>query len=446
MHAAGAVADLQQDRRTHRMMSLAHVEPSMRVRFWIARPDLPASGIKQGGRIAANQAIDLGGYMIQGTHPESRTEEIRILCHGPRSYFNGEFISEARRVRRSAHREVVSRTTPRRPRREDWLSHRPSSGRASDDRPARGSAPVEGSTMMELAIPQVADRPPRVAHRREGRPRAPRARRPPSRSKRSGNHWWWVRGASTAASRREAELQHVEHDPERGVGDRPAARRARSRARTLPSVQDDGRRHRAEHPLPRRDQVGLRCRSGPAVSVRPGIRLKSPISLFSRKPGAGDHGLGAVAVLQGVGQGDRVARRVDRREMRRVVGLRRQDRERGQRRARRGPIADRPGQLLGRRPSRSARPPARPRSRDRPAASARVKIGPPHRLGDPVHGARRLRAVRLEVEPFQDVEHLAEDDAARGGRAPCRRRRGRGTAVRTRRPELGLVGGEVVRA
>ena len=52
---------------------------------------------------------------------------------------------------------------------------------------------------------------------------------------------------------------------------------------TLPVLGHDRRRHRAEHPLAGVDQVG--GRADVAVgSVTPGFLLKSPISLFSRKP------------------------------------------------------------------------------------------------------------------------------------------------------------------
>ena len=53
---------------------------------------------------------------------------------------------------------------------------------------------------------------------------------------------------------------------------------------TLPSFDHDRRRHRAEHPLARIDQVRRACRCRRRRRVTPGFLLKSPISLFRRKP------------------------------------------------------------------------------------------------------------------------------------------------------------------
>ena len=74
---------------------------------------------------------------------------------------------------------------------------------------------------------------------------------------------------------------------------------------------------------------------------------------------------------------------------------------------------------------------------------AREKKGASHRLGNSVERPRRIAAVGLEVEPTEDVEHLAEDDAAaRGGpdavdvvAAECRV---------DRWSDLGLIGLQVV--
>ena len=52
---------------------------------------------------------------------------------------------------------------------------------------------------------------------------------------------------------------------------------------SLPSLTHHRRRHRAEHPLARRDEVGGVPMS-PVGLVSPGFLLKSPISLLRRKP------------------------------------------------------------------------------------------------------------------------------------------------------------------
>ena len=104
----------------------------------------------------------------------------------------------------------------------------------------------------------------------------------------------------------QAELHEIEHDPERGVGDGPSSRRAGDDPHS--SVFEHERRSLgAEHPLVGLDPVGRR--SDPAAGIGP-VRDQVEVAhlVIEQEPRPGDHALGAVGVLEGIGQSPRRCR------------------------------------------------------------------------------------------------------------------------------------------
>ena len=157
----------------------------------------------------------------------------------------------------------------------------------------------------------------------------------------------------------------------------------------------------------------------PVAFVSPGFLLKSPISLLSRKPGALDDDVRAVAAFERVGVRDRQAVAIDHREVRRLVRFRRGRRHDvlAELDAARGLLAldrasDRPGVCLRRQPrdraraTKSGSPRCRARSRyaRRIASICRCSAGAVSRPFD------------LRSSGSSDVQHLDERDAARARR------------------------------
>ena len=174
----------------------------------------------------------------------------------------------------------------------------------------------EGSTTIVLALPwrSIAGRCPRAVRASSA------ARASQVAFEREDVREPLVVGAGRVDGRArvESEFQDVEHDPERGVGDRPAARRAGHEphacrpSSTIVGVCELSIR------LPgaiRLAGVPIRPRGvGPA-----GDQVEVAHLVVEQEARARDHGLGAVAVLQGVRQRHGVAGGVEGREVGRVV-------------------------------------------------------------------------------------------------------------------------------
>ena len=111
------------------------------------------------------------------------------------------------------------------------------------------------SIRRPLPSPPTRDRMP---HRAELLHDLGRMRRPFSIVTVSGSHWWCIRGASTASPPLRPNSVTPKTTVKHRVDDRAAARRSGDQHH-LAAPGHHRRRHRAEHPLARIDQVGRRA-------------------------------------------------------------------------------------------------------------------------------------------------------------------------------------------
>ena len=93
-------------------------------------------------------------------------------------------------------------------------------------------------------------------------------------------------------------------------------------SRTMLPVPFDNRRRRgAEHSFARGDEVRVRADLAALDSCEPGYQLKSPISLFSRKPAPRTTTRAPYGLLDRVGVADGHAVAIEDREMGRALAL-----------------------------------------------------------------------------------------------------------------------------
>ena len=194
--------------------------------------------------------------------------------------------------------------------------------------------------------------------------------------------------------------------------DAAAAGRAGDQER-LAVLEHDRRRHRRQRPLARAGRVGVAADQ--PIGVRR-VRLGGEIVELVVEQDAGAVGDEAepVAEVERVGVRDRVAETVHHGEMRRVAALRRP--------AARGRISPagvaRAGSIVARHSAAWLFDgQARERHLDDVGVAEEpgaVRVSALHRFG---HQEQRLRiALVREIVAFEDVEHLDQHDAARGGR------------------------------
>src|SRR5919206_1775155 len=131
------------------------------------------------------------------------------------------------------------------------------------------------------------------------------------------------------------EVYDVGDDLHDRVDDGRAAWRADGEPERAVLSHDEGRRHRRERSLARRDCVALALNQ-PVRVRRSGLRREVVHLVVHEDARPSHHDLRAVAVVQSVSVRHAVARRVDDREVRRLFGLRAGGPPRANLRARRG--------------------------------------------------------------------------------------------------------------
>ena len=210
-----------------------------------------------------------------------------------------------------------------------------------------------------------------------------------------------------------AVVDDVEQGLQHGRDDAAAAGRAEHHHQ-LAALADDGRAHRAERPLAGRDRVRFALHQ--AVAVRHAELGGEVVHLVvEQHAGARRGDLGAEPVVQGVGHGDGVALAIDDRVVRRVAALVR--RQAGLQVVR-DPGA---GRIDGGTDFRGVGlvEQALDRVLHEVGIAERVvavEVGMAHRLDLYVHRGRRVKAPFAERIALEDVEHLAQDHAARARR------------------------------
>jgi len=233
----------------------------------------------------------------------------------------------------------------------------------------------------------------------------------------------------------------VQHDVEDGVDDRAASRRAGHEDQPA-APGDDGRRHRAEHSLARLDEIRRRADVARDVGL---ARLLVEVAhlVVEQEAGALDDDPRAVPALQRVRAADRHAVPVDDGKMGRLATLAvvrdRDDVAAQLDAARRFRLVDAARQVGG--VFLGGQPGNRDIGEIRIAEmSGAIEVGAAAGLDQQVERPRREALVRLQIERFEDVEHLDERHAARAGR-----RHGDDLVAEEgaadRRPLLGLVKG-----
>ncbi len=114
-----------------------------------------------------------------------------------------------------------------------------------------------------------------------------------------------------------AAVDHIDDHLQHGGGDAAAARRAGDEER-LAVLQDDGRRHRRHRPFARPRLVGLEADQAVGIwRVRLGGKIVELV--VEENAGAVGDQADAVAEIERVGVGHRIAETVDDRKMRRVM-------------------------------------------------------------------------------------------------------------------------------
>ena len=201
---------------------------------------------------------------------------------------------------------------------------------------------------------------------------------------------------------RHAEVDDVDDRLQHGGEDARATGRAERHERPA-ILQDDRRRHAAEHALAGRDGVGVA-----------GVRVEQRHGVVEEQAGAGDSDLGAEQLVDGLRHGDHVAFVIGDGEMGGVARLAAERRRiagtvRGWAAAVNVAAAD-AGVLLGREAS------------DRHLHEGRighvleaVGVGDLHHLGEQVDVRGAAEAQGGDVEPLEQVEHLHDVGAAAAG-------------------------------
>ena len=95
---------------------------------------------------------------------------------------------------------------------------------------------------------------------------------------------------------------------------------------TLAVARDDRRRHRTEHPLARRDEVGVRADVAGRVG-QAGLLVEVAHLVVQQDAGPGDDDVRSVAALERVGVRDGHPVLVDHREVRGLIALRSRQRD-----------------------------------------------------------------------------------------------------------------------
>ena len=217
------------------------------------------------------------------------------------------------------------------------------------------------------------------------------------------------------ADRVHVELDHVQHDLQDRVDNRPAAGAAGDQHNAA-VLGDDGRRLRTEHPLARFDQI--RCRANRAVAVRAsGFPVEIPHLVVQQEPAAANHDAGTEALFQRVRVGHRHSGLVDHREVRGLIAFRRKHdlsrRSQGLAAARLAAVdllRQLPGVILVDEILRHCG-----EGRIGQIAGA-VEVGQTHGLDHPVQRLGRPAALGAEIEVLQQVQHFDQHHAAAGRR------------------------------